>query len=800
MSCADLLANNIVNVNVNVTSTPTSTFSASTEDHRLHVHEKQPICHTHTPNSVSQTELSMTTPEDAPPIKPPPSFSPASPLPTKSRYAERLQNTQQSALTSLSESALPNSLASELQSAPSSRASSPDRRLSRSSQRLSRSSTLSPARHQIDTADDIRSTIIRAFSPAISVYASQETNELVRRKGLKGGFCELLRPFGEKITGKVIIRDGVGSSRSWDDYGVRFVHSNGSRQPSTAGAEDIDKIPPLTQIEKVLETHLEPSNRAASDMIFAGQPTPKGVTLSSPLYRLFLRRLLSADAPTPHETFLHPVACVIAISSSTPSPLEALRQLYASTSHGEQGPRPWIHPEYLRYYVLVHDEDRDDITQSTALFDQMKRHFGLHCHMLRLRSNQCVVTDDDGMPFPTCEWQSSREELIEAKEQEPLLDVGWESPHIFESDVTAIISFIRELVAQSVIPHMENRVAMWNEQVASRRRGLSGRFMSISKRWTGFGSSSKSSGAFGGGGSGSNYDPYQGYYKPDSPEALLRKMADYSFMLRDFKLASSTYDLLRSDFGNDKAWRYHAGAHEMCAISMLLNPLTSANKSKIDTVDQLLDIACYSYLTRCSDGQNTLRTIILGAELLKSRGGSAAENAAKWNMKALNMNLVGSIGRILVSERTSACFAAKVATEGTKWGTRRRKAGMWSLLAADYWLAIGKPAFASSCLEEAERYYGPILEEGLFAFPDLRTYVEELRLSVKMGCLEAQGLEGEEEEVSEEQLDATEDMNEMPTFRRHRRSILGSVGPLENTQSAKILRREDEEPEDDEFE
>ncbi|GBF60907.1 transport protein particle subunit [Trichophyton mentagrophytes] len=730
----------------------------------------------------------MTTPEDAPPIKPPPSFSPASPLPTKSRYAERLQNTQQSALTSLSESALPNSLASELQSAPSSRASSPDRRLSRSSQRLSRSSTLSPARHQIDAADDIRSTIIRAFSPTISVYASQETNELVRRKGLKGGFCELLRPFGEKITGKVIIRDGVGSSRSWDDYGVRFVHSNGSRQPSAAGAEDIDKIPPLTQIEKVLETHLEPSSRAASDAIFAGQPTPKGVTLSSPLYRLFLRRLLSADAPTPHETFLHPVACVIAISSSTPSPLEALRQLYASTSHGEQGPQPWIHPEYLRYYVLVHDEDRDDITQSTALFDQMKRHFGLHCHMLRLRSNQCVVTDDDGMPFPTCEWQSSREELIEAKEQEPLLDVGWESPHIFESDVTAIISFIRELVAQSVIPHMENRVAMWNEQVASRRRGLSGRFMSISKRWTGFGSSSKSSGAFGGGGSGSNYDPYQGYYKPDSPEALLRKMADYSFMLRDFKLASSTYDLLRSDFGNDKAWRYHAGAHEMCAISMLLNPLTSTNKSRVDTVDQLLDIACYSYLARCSDGQNTLRTIILGAELLKSRGGSAAENAAKWNMKVLNMNLVGPIGRILVSERTSACFAAKVATEGTKWGTRRRKA------------AIGKPAFASSCLEEAERYYGPILEEGLFAFPDLRTYVEELRLSVKMGCLEAQGLEGEEEEISEEQLDATEEMNETPSLRRHRRSILGSVGPLENTQSAKILRREDEEPEDDEFE
>lgn len=41
----------------------------------------------------------------------------------------------------------------------------------------------------------------------------------------------------------------------------------------------------------------------------------------------------------------------------------------------------------------------------------------------------------------------------------------------------------------------------------------------------------------------------------------MRKLADYAFMLRDWKLALSCYDLLRTDFANDKAWRYHAGAH-----------------------------------------------------------------------------------------------------------------------------------------------------------------------------------------------------------------------------------------------
>ena len=40
----------------------------------------------------------------------------------------------------------------------------------------------------------------------------------------------------------------------------------------------------------------------------------------------------------------------------------------------------------------------------------------------------------------------------------------------------------------------------------------------------------------------------------------MRKLADFAFMLRDWKLAHSTYDIVRKDFANDKAWKYAAGA------------------------------------------------------------------------------------------------------------------------------------------------------------------------------------------------------------------------------------------------
>lgn len=46
----------------------------------------------------------------------------------------------------------------------------------------------------------------------------------------------------------------------------------------------------------------------------------------------------------------------------------------------------------------------------------------------------------------------------------------------------------------------------------------------------------------------------------------MRKLADFAFMLREWKLAYSTYDIIRKDFANDKAWKYAAGAQVRASI------------------------------------------------------------------------------------------------------------------------------------------------------------------------------------------------------------------------------------------
>jgi hypothetical protein len=60
-------------------------------------------------------------------------------------------------------------------------------------------------------------------------------------------------------------------------------------------------------------------------------------------------------------------------------------------------------------------------------------------------------------------------------------------------------------------------------------------------------------------------------YAANSVEALSRRLADFAFMLRDYRYAAGVYDTLRRDFAQDRAWRYASAATEMYGLSTLLS-------------------------------------------------------------------------------------------------------------------------------------------------------------------------------------------------------------------------------------
>lgn len=271
------------------------------------------------------------------------------------------------------------------------------------------------------------------------------------------------------------------------------------------------------------------------------------------------------------------------------------------------------------------------------------------------------------------------------------------------------------MVTQSLVPYMEARIVTWNDQVASKRRGIGGRFMSLSKKWTNFGSSrgSNSSTTTGSNLSSSNYDPARGYYVPEAPEAIMRQLADYAFMLRDFKMAFNTYDSLRTDFSNDKAWLYHASASELAGVSYLLIPQTFSNRSRSEMVDQKLDAALYSYLTRCSMPSGAVRALILTVELLIGRGPAAADDATKWATRLLDLGILTPLQQALITERVSDVHTMQSGLGLLGLGSRRRQALLWNTLASALWVNLGRPVQASLRLQEART-----IMEGLSHAPD----------------------------------------------------------------------------------
>ena len=263
--------------------------------------------------------------------------------------------------------------------------------------------------------------------------------------------------------------------------------------------------------------------------------------------------------------------------------------------------------------------------------------------------------------------------------------------YLFNTDVDAITMFVREMITQSIVPFMEGRVTKWNDQVVSRRRGISGRFMSLSKRWTGFGSGRGSSPSPTGSNNSknANFNYSEGYYLPESPEAVMQKLADYAFMLRDWKLSSSVYDLLRTDFADDKAWTHQAFVSQMAVTSLLLDNSISGGRVKMNSVDQSIESTLYSYTTRCADMASAIRFLVILVELLTQSDNFYVKDVSKWATRLLELSALSPVGQAFMCERLAGCYLAQRGINEMPWAMQSRKAAFWSLLAAYGWTSLG---------------------------------------------------------------------------------------------------------------
>ncbi|KAL1917610.1 uncharacterized protein VTP21DRAFT_4003 [Calcarisporiella thermophila] len=677
-----------------------------------------------------------------------------------------------------------------------SRTSSPSLSLSGSKPPTPSSSPLPPLPSSAQTTLS-RDYVTRLLSPRVAVVSSPDADAICQANNL-ANVVDLLTPFGSMIEGRVTARDSQGLPNPIENFTIRFAHLSRLEQPELHAAHKV-----LAEGVRV------PLNPEVANK-FRAIKTKEDVTPEyletdvdelTPWYKEYKRLFANFGGISEHETFDHPVACIIAISSNNPEPMETLLQLYNITTPAPIFEKGFIDPNLLKYYVLIHDGHSTSLDDSQALFEKMKRTFGLHCHLLKLNSVPVDQSSNDfhsGSRGPDVwdKYMSEREtldmhlaqyasisdsrpnsissprasistlnltnvldEIDETsqalpEEKQAEREFREHGQYISQEDFEGVKAMIREMVVQSIIPFMERNIQHWNDQIASSRRGFTGRLFGASRRL--FGSGSKSpvpfqqsfQSSFGSTPSSPSLSAQDSnnnqIYPHSSPEAQLRKLADFAFMLRDYRLAHSVYEAVKRDFQADKAWKYHAGTQEMMGICLLLMPNLVGSKTD---VDHYFSQAVSTYSTRCRAPYFATRATLFYYELLKFRKMYREAPSALVRMTGEDSDLRSG----LLLEQAAHCFlrtqrpmvrkyAFHLILAGHRYGKCNQRehayrcylaasyvydAHQWSLIEDHVHATLGRQAFHLKDLDGAIGFFLKLLRESRQPAHNQAAYLKE---------------------------------------------------------------------------
>ncbi|KAJ2346388.1 hypothetical protein GGF43_004996, partial [Coemansia sp. RSA 2618] len=305
-----------------------------------------------------------------------------------------------------------------------------------------------------------------------------------------------------------------------------------------------------------------------------------------------------------HESFMHPVACVLVASGSEEDPVGALRGLQSHAAVQRVQTQGFSGANVLFYYVLVHDGRDTGVLQTIDhKFDQVRRAFGQNSSLLKINSNTDLIeADTSDRSKISSIWSNSL-----ATTQPLAAHAGAAYGGMLSMrDVAALRDVVKQVMVRGVVPHMQYLIRVLSDQTAGQRRGITGRLFSAGRRY--FGAAAKASGTL----TGVDGDVY---FRYDSPEAQMRKLADYAFMLKDFRFAQSVYQVARRDFQAEKAWKCYAGAQEMVGVCKLMQEI-QATRAEFDSNFEDA-VAVYLHKTQAPCQHLAIRCIVVYYELLK---------------------------------------------------------------------------------------------------------------------------------------------------------------------------------------
>ncbi|KAI3993969.1 hypothetical protein MKX01_002982 [Papaver californicum] len=414
--------------------------------------------------------------------------------------------------------------------------------------------------------------LLEEITPVVMVLRTQTVEESC----LKNGFSlvQMLSPFCLFNNIDVPVRTVSDQPYRLQKFKFRLYYASDIRQPNKEAVNDH-----LKQV--VINANEKDATDLCSDPPQLGNVLTVAKTESLPSwFQAFNKELILASAFSEHEAFDHPVACLVVVSSKDEQPVNKFVDLFNTNQLPSLLNDGAMDPKILKHYLLVHDNQDGSSEKAINLLTEMKSAFGTNdCSLLCINSGQDGSGDQQDSPWFPYETGS------------PLA--------LNSEDVNEMKELMQDLSSKHIIPHMEQKIRLLNQQVSATRKGFRNQIKNL---WWRKGKEDTPDA------------PSGGMYTFSSIESQIRVLGDYAFMLRDYELALSNYRLLSTDYKLDKAWKRFAGVQEMQALTYFM-----LDQSRKDA-GYCMESAFNTYLKLGSSGQrNATRCGLWWTEMLKCR-------------------------------------------------------------------------------------------------------------------------------------------------------------------------------------
>lgn len=446
------------------------------------------------------------------------------------------------------------------------------------------------------------------YSPLISVHSSHNADALIQSiLDINLSVLEVLKPYGNNATFTVpnqsfkIVNNQL-ITRNYPSFPIRFQPSLPELLSVLNAGESTKTISQLFSISSLehLTGHLSKS------------------TSGQNLYLSYFNKIVTSRNIVPFDTFNHPISQIFIIDFAVDT-IESLRKSIVEFRNYNFPKYFQIEDLLIHIFVLYNPAQTDQV----LLFQQdIKNNLNTHSTL--------IPVDVDGLEKIQVSLMENST-ISEDLQRLSLKRTSGDSDHIMVPKLLdSTIRFkLYEYINKYLIPHMQSKIRVWDDLILQPKKSIAGRFFLVSKKFFNNDAPTPTIGA-------TSYNQVENYYYKSSPEQTIRKLADWSLILKDFKYAYSTYDLIKKDYTNDKAWAYVALTQEMCIVSLLLaqtqqnssvaqpNMPTLAQipdkntlrKIRHDIIEPYIDNLSYTFKSRLNLKTYSIKALTIVVELL----------------------------------------------------------------------------------------------------------------------------------------------------------------------------------------